>query len=69
MFLVIGLNSDEFGRGIDRPVHRFDDEDALRKYLLSCGEDISRLEIYQATKMEAKLEITQKKEERYSRWD
>ncbi len=57
MYIVIGLNEDEYGRGESRPIKKLDDEEALRAYLLSCNEDISRLEIYRATKMNATLKI------------
>lgn len=62
MFLVIGLNSDEFGRGSDRPVKKFEEEGDLRSYLLSCNEDINRLEVYRATKLTPKLTLEEERE-------
>ena len=56
-YLVLELNTDEFGRGNNRPVHFFDNRPALDGYLLSCGQDISRLEIFEGKKLKARLEI------------
>ena len=56
-YLVLELNDDEFGRGISRPVHFFDNRFDLDKWLLSCNKDISRLEIFEGRKLKARLEI------------
>ncbi len=56
-YLVLELNSDEFGRGNSRPVHEFEFREQLDKWLLSCHKDISRLEIFEGRKLRARLEI------------
>lgn len=56
-YLVLELNNDEYGRGNNRPVHFFDDRASLDRYLLSCQQDISRLEIFEGRKLKARLEI------------
>ncbi len=58
MYIVIGLNTDEFNRGNNRPFHEFEQEREMKDFFLSYNGDTSRLRIFKAT--ELMVEVTVK---------
>jgi hypothetical protein len=56
MYIVIGLNQDEFGRGNARPVHKFVTIEELRKFIMSSA-NADRFEIYEAKKLNLTVDI------------
>jgi hypothetical protein len=57
MYIVLGLNQDEFGRGISRPVYKFETEKQVWEFCARYNGDISRLEIFSAEKLTINLTL------------
>ena len=60
--IVVGLSSDEFGRGSDRPVKYFDSEAKCIDYLKKFNGDTSRLEVYEVKPLVFTIELKAKDE-------
>lgn len=60
MYIVLELNQDEFGRGNSRPVHKFEQDEAVINFCASYRGDASRLEIFEAKPIAIEINLVHK---------
>lgn len=58
MYIVLGLNSDEFGRGNGRPVDKFETKEEMVEFLFR-SHGANRFEVFEAKQIKIVLDTAE----------